>query len=115
MGRIGLRLGFGDPCAGNARDAAWSRDSRAPDFIPGTDPGVVFTSGKKIAEHGGLNLEDRNVALLVASPGVMPAVMDGAVATTQIAPTILKALGFAPEELQAVGREGTKALAGLPF
>ena len=90
-------------------------DSRAPDFMLGTDPGVVFTSGKKIAEHGGLNLDDRNVVLLVSGPGVKPAVLDAAVATAQIAPTIVKALGYAPQELQAVTVEGTQVLPGLPF
>ncbi len=90
-------------------------DSRAPDIVLGTDPGVVFTSGKKIAEHGGLNLQDRNVALIVSGPGIKPAVVDGAVATAQIAPTILAALGYAPEELQAVKAEGTQILPGLPF
>ncbi|WP_237480895.1 alkaline phosphatase family protein [Lichenibacterium dinghuense] len=90
-------------------------DSRAPDFVLATDPGVVFTSGKKIAEHGGMSLDDRNVALLVYGPGIKPAVVDAAVATAQIAPTILKALGYAPDELQAVKAEGTQPLPGLPF
>ncbi|WP_237479147.1 alkaline phosphatase family protein [Lichenibacterium dinghuense] len=90
-------------------------DSRAPDIMVGTDPGVVFTSGKKAAEHGGMGFDDRNVALVVAGPGVKPAAVAGPVGTAQIAPTILKALGYAPEELRAVKAEGTPALPGLPF
>ena len=90
-------------------------DSRAPDIVIETDPGVVYTSGKKIAEHGGMNLADRNVLLVVAGAGLTPAVVDAPVATAQIAPTILKALGYAPDELQAVKAEGTQTLPGLPF
>ena len=103
------------PAAVAALLADPATDSRAPDFMLGTDPGVVFTSGQKIAEHGGMSLDDRNVALIVSGPGVKPAVMGGAVATAQIAPTILKALGYAPDELQAVRAEGTQPLPGLPF
>ncbi|MGI3900934.1 MAG: alkaline phosphatase family protein [Janthinobacterium lividum] len=90
-------------------------DSRAPDIMVETNPGVVYTSGKKIAEHGGMNLNDRNVLLVVAGAGLRPVVVDAPVATAQIAPTILKALGFAPDELQAVKAEGTQTLPGLPF
>ena len=90
-------------------------DSRAPDIIVETNPGVVFTSGKKIAEHGGMDLDDRHVLLVVSGAGLKPAVLDAPVATAQIAPTILKALGYAPDELQAVKAEGTQTLPGLPF
>ena len=92
-----------------------AHDSRAPDFYVGVNPGVVYTSGKKIAEHGGFNHDDRNVALLVAAPGLAAKRMDGLVQTTQIAPTILRALGLDPQALQAVKAEGTPALPGLPF
>ncbi len=92
-----------------------ARDSRAPDIVVGTDPGVVYTSGKKIAEHGGLNFNDRNVVLLVSNPALKPSRLTGAVATAQIAPTILMALGYAPDELQAVSAEHTPSLPGLPF
>ena len=37
----------------------------------------------------------------------------GAVLTTQIAPTVLKALGLDPNELQAVQIEHTEVLPGL--
>ncbi len=90
-------------------------DSRVPDIMVETNPGVVYTSGKKIAEHGGMNLADRNVLLVVSGVGVQPAIVTSQVATAQIAPTILKALGYAPDELQAVKTEGTQSLPGLPF
>lgn len=92
-----------------------ARDGRVPDILLGTNPGVVYTSGKKIAEHGGLNFNDRNVLMLVSNPTLKPSSEIGAVATTQTAPTILKALGYAPEELQAVLAEHTPGLPGLPF
>jgi hypothetical protein len=37
------------------------------------------------------------------------------VATTQVAPTILKALGLDPDDLQAVRIEGTQVLPGIDF
>ena len=92
-----------------------ARDGRVPDILVGTNPGVVYTSGKKIAEHGGLNVNDRNVLMLVSNPALKPSSVTGTVATAQIAPTILKALGYAPEELQAVLAEHTPSLPGLPF
>ena len=109
MGQIltpaALALSYNDPAS----------DSRTPDFIVGADPGVVYTSGSKIAEHGGLNLADRNVVLLVSNPGLKPRSFSALVQTTQIAPTILKALGYDPNALQAVGIEGTQPLPALPF
>jgi arylsulfatase A-like enzyme len=79
------------------------------------NPGVVYTSGSKIAEHGGANANDRNVALLISSPAIKPATITALVQTTQVAPTILRALGIDPAELQAVAMEGTQALPGAPF
>ena len=111
-------LGIGTiypPAAVAALFADPASDSRAPDIMIGTAPGVVYTSGKKIAEHGGLALEDRNVLLVVSAPGVKPASVATPVNTAQIAPTILKALGYAPDDLEAVRAEGTQGLPGLPF
>jgi hypothetical protein len=90
-------------------------DSRTPDFYVGVNPGVVYTSGTKIAEHGGYNVDDRNVALLVSSPALKAQSMAALVQTTQVAPTILRALGLNTDELQAVKIEGTQELPGLPF
>ena len=87
-------------------------DAHAPDLVGIAQPGVVYTSGvSKIAEHGGDNPADRNVALLVAQPGTLKGrTVRRTVNTTQIAPTILAQLGLNPSQLQAVRREHTKVL-----
>jgi hypothetical protein len=111
-------LGIGTIYSPNAVAALFADpavDSRAPDIMVASDPGVVYTSGKKIAEHGGMNLDDRHVLLVVSGAGVKPQTIDTPVATAQIAPTILEALGYAPDELQAVRAEGTQPLPRLPF
>jgi hypothetical protein len=77
-------------------------------------PGVVYTGGtSKIAEHGGALPPDRNVPIVVAGPAVAggrQGVDATAVSTTQIAPTVLRALGLDPGELAAVRAEKTSAL-----
>ena len=57
----------------------------------------------------------RNVALLISNPSLHAQTIPALVQTTQVAPTILKALGYSPNELQAVKIEGTQELPGLPF
>jgi predicted AlkP superfamily pyrophosphatase or phosphodiesterase len=89
-------------------------DSRTPDFIAVTTPGLIYTGGSKLAEHGGFATDDRNVALLVSNPSLAAKTIDEAVETRQIAPTILSSLGFSPNELKAVQIEETRALPGLP-
>jgi Type I phosphodiesterase / nucleotide pyrophosphatase len=87
-------------------------DPRVPDVIGIAQVGSVYT-GKmaKIAEHGGDNPDDRDVALVVSGGSVdTHEVETGAVETTQIAPTILKLLGLDPRSLQAVLIEGTAVL-----
>jgi hypothetical protein len=90
------------------------RDPRVPDLVGIVQHGVVYTGGKgKIAEHGGADPQDRHVPLVVAGPDVPGGVVNGdVVATTQIAPTILRLLGLDPEELQAVRQEHTRSLIG---
>jgi arylsulfatase A-like enzyme len=83
---------------------AWMRIARV---------GVIYTGGSKIAEHGGFNEDDTHVALIVASAGLKQSVVSTAVTTTQIAPTILQALGLDPNALNAVRMEGTTVLPGL--
>ena len=85
-------------------------NSRVPDFIAITEHGVICTGGSKLAEHGGFSNDDRNVALLVSSPKLTREIVETKVDTTQIAPTILHALGLDPEQLQAVRVEGTDVL-----
>ncbi|MBN9136013.1 MAG: alkaline phosphatase family protein [Phyllobacterium sp.] len=100
-----LALAYQDPAT----------DSRTPDFIATVNPGVVYTSGSKIAEHGGANANDRNVALLISSPSIEPRSVPALVQTAQVAPTILRALGYDASELQAVKLEGTQDLPAIPF
>ncbi|WP_204259622.1 alkaline phosphatase family protein [Lichenicola cladoniae] len=88
-------------------------DARTPDFIDVSKHGVIYTTGTKLAEHGGFSFDDRNVALLVAGTRIAPSVDIASVQTTQIAPTILTALGLDPNDLQAVRIEHTAVLPGL--
>ena len=89
-------------------------DPRTPDIIVQPRTGVVYTgSAKKQAEHGGFAQDDVNVMLLVANPRLKPHTVTTAVETTQVAPTILKALGLDPQQLDAVRIEGTRALPDL--
>jgi len=90
-----------------------AHDSRTPDIIGIARIGVIYTTGSKIAEHGGFNEDDTHVALLVSHPALKESSINTPVATTQIAPTILKALGLEPQELEAVRLEGTQILPGL--
>ena len=87
-----------------------AHDSRTPDIIGIARVGVIYTSGSKIAEHGGFNEDDVHVALIVSHPDFDKETVNTAVATTQIAPTILKVLGLDPNELEAVQQEGTRVL-----
>jgi hypothetical protein len=90
-------------------------DPRVPDIIGIAQHGVVYTGGKaKIAEHGGDDLQDRNVPILITVPGLRDGrVLDAPVETTQIAPTILRLLGLNPRALDAVRIEHTRVLPGL--
>jgi len=91
-------------------------DSRTPDIIVAVNVGVVYTGHKaKVSEHGGFANDDRNVMLLVSNPALAGATFTGQVETRQIAPTVVKALGLDPNQLQAVQQEGTVELPGLPF
>ena len=98
-----LTLSYQDP----------AKDSRTPDIIGIARTGVIYTGGSKIAEHGGFNEDDTHVALVVSHPDFNKATINAAVATTQIAPTILKVLGLNPNELDAVRLEGTQVLPGF--
>ncbi|MDR3514252.1 MAG: alkaline phosphatase family protein [Azospirillaceae bacterium] len=116
--QIGKAVGMAQILTPNALATAYNdpaTDSRTPDFIVITNPGVVYTGGKKIAEHGGFGLNDRNVALFVSNPAIKRRSISALVQTTQVAPTILHALGYNPAELDAVQREGTQVLPALPF
>jgi hypothetical protein len=99
-----LELKFNDP----------KHDSRTPDIIVQPQYGTVYTtSKKKNAEHGGLSFADTNVALIVSNPRIRGAVLKTPVVTSQVAPTILKALDINPEALRSVAIERTSVLPGL--
>ncbi|ABF41709.1 type I phosphodiesterase/nucleotide pyrophosphatase [Candidatus Koribacter versatilis Ellin345] len=91
-------------------------DSRTPDIIVQPYSGVIYTgSSKKQEEHGGFAQDDTNVMLLVSNPSFRPVTLTTFVETMQVAPTILKALGLDPDRLDAVRKEGTAVLPGLPL
>jgi hypothetical protein len=92
-------------------------DSRAPDIMLQPDAGVIYSkpTATKIAEHGGSAFDDRQVALLLSHPALVPGRVSSPVATVQVAPTILKSLGLDPQKLEAVRIEKTQALPGLVF
>lgn len=89
-------------------------DSRVPDIIVQPQIGHTYTgSSKKQAEHGGFAFDDTNVVMLVANPAIARRTVSSFVETTQVAPTVLKALGLDPAALDAVRIEGTAVLPGL--
>ncbi|MFL5308210.1 MAG: alkaline phosphatase family protein, partial [Polyangia bacterium] len=102
---------FGDPTSGDPVAAA-----RAPNVFIQPNWGVIYSgSSKKISEHGGGTLDDTGVALLISHPGLHAHTVAGHVWTKQVAPTILRALDLDPEALEAVRKEHTQVLPGLPL
>ena len=86
-------------------------DPRTPDIIVTPNVGVIYTgSTKKLSEHGGFAHDDTNVVMLFANPNFTPRTVSALTETTQVAPTILQALGLDPQALQSVKEEGTAAL-----
>src|SRR5260370_39195868 len=99
-----MKLLFGDPTI----------DPRVPDIAVQPNVGVIYTKNtSKVAEHGGFAHDDTNVMLLVSNPKLSPATVTTPVATAQIAPTIVKGLGFDPNQLIAVPSDPCTDLAGL--
>jgi hypothetical protein len=86
-------------------------DPRTPDIIVTPNVGVTYSgSTAMIGDHGGFAHDDNNVVLLVTNPAFTAQTVSAAVATTQVAPTIVQALGLDPNSLDAVKAEGTAAL-----
>jgi hypothetical protein len=102
-----LKLLFNDP----------KSDPRVPDIIVQPTPGQIYVDvgATFIAEHGGNADTDRHVPLLVSYPELSSVQIKFPVQTTQIAPSILKALGLDPASLDAVRIEKTPLLPGLDF
>ncbi len=91
-------------------------DPRTPDIVVASNVGVTYSgSTAKHAEHGGFAHDDTNVMLLVSHPSLERRTVTVPVATTQVAPTILKALGLAPASLLGVQIEGTAVLPSTPW
>lgn len=87
------------------------QDPRTPDIIVTPNEGVTYSgSTTMIADHGGFAHDDTNVVKLVANPSFKASTVSATTTTTQIAPTILKALGLEPSSLDAVRQEGTIVL-----
>jgi Type I phosphodiesterase / nucleotide pyrophosphatase len=88
-------------------------DNATPDILVQPIYGTIYTgSSKKNAEHGGFSFGDTNVGLIVSNPDLHARTVKTPVSTSQVAASILKALGIDPGELQAVRKEGTTV---LPF
>jgi hypothetical protein len=86
-------------------------DPRTPDIIVTPNVGVTYVGGSSVlGDHGGFAHDDTNVMLLVANPHFAAQTVSAPTATAQVAPTILKALGLDPKELDAVKAEGTAVL-----
>lgn len=102
-----LKLRFKDPLT----------STRTPDIIVLPTFGVIYAGAKatKIAEHGGFNIDDINVGLVVSNPHLDRNTVYSPVETTQVAPTILRVLGLNPNDLKAVREEGTQLLPGLDY
>jgi predicted AlkP superfamily pyrophosphatase or phosphodiesterase len=99
-----LTLQFNDP----------KKDSRTPDVLVQPIYGTVYTtSSAKNAEHGGFSFADRNVGLIVSNPELHRSVIKTPVSTSQVAPTILQALGLDPDDLKSVRVEKTDVLPGF--
>jgi hypothetical protein len=87
-------------------------DERTPDILLKVNTGVVFTTGSKIAEHGGMNEDDVHVALLLSNPLLKSRQIKTPVLTQQVAPTILRTLRLDPDSLDSVRLEQIPV---LPF
>jgi hypothetical protein len=87
------------------------QDPRTPDIIVAPNVGVTYSGNTTmIADHGGFSHDDTNVLLLVSHPKFSAQTVSDSTATTQVAPTVLKALGLDPTALDAVRIEGTAVL-----
>jgi arylsulfatase A-like enzyme len=105
MAGASLQLKFNNP----------TQDSRSPDIIVQPVYGTIYTSSaKKVGEHGGFSFGDTNVGLIVSNPRWRARTLKTPVVTSQVAPTILRALGLDPDALRSVQIEATPVLPGLP-
>ena len=100
----------------NAPGLGPNLDPRTPDIIVTPDIGVIYTGHQaKVGEHGGFANDDTNVIMLLSNPHIKAKTVVSPVETTQVAPTIVAALGLDPHQLEAVQIEHTQLLPDLPF
>lgn len=86
-------------------------DPRTPDIIVAPNIGITYSGSTiMIGDHGGFSHDDTNVLMLVTNPRFRAQTVYTGVMTTQVAPTILDALGLDPRKLDAVRIEGTSVL-----
>jgi hypothetical protein len=91
-------------------------DPRTPDIVITPNYGVVYTgSSAKLSEHGGFSHDDTNVIMLLSNPSFTASRVNTPVETMQVAPTVLRALGLEPSQLQSVQIEGTAVLPATQF
>jgi hypothetical protein len=111
---IGLgEIYYGPSVALNYNVGGWDsgQDPRTPDIIVTPNVGVTYSgSTSMIGDHGGFAHDDNNVILLAANPSFKAQTVSATTTTTQVAPTIVQALGLNPNALDAVQIEGTPVL-----
>ena len=111
---IGLgQIYYGATLALNYNQGGWeaSDDPRTPDIIVAPNVGMTYSgSTSMIGDHGGFAHDDTNVIMLVSHPSFKPQTVSTVTTTTQVAPTMVQALGLNPNLLDAVNIEGTSVL-----
>jgi len=100
-----LSTKFGDP----------AKDDHVPDILLKVNTGVVFTTGSKIAEHGGDNEDDVHTVLLVARKGTVPVETKTPVTNYQVAPSIIKVLRLNLNNLDAYRIQNVQPLPLAPL
>lgn len=100
-----LKTKFGDP----------TKDDHVPDILVKVNTGVVFTTGSKIAEHGGDNEDDVHTVLIVARKGTLPIETKTPVTNYQVAPSIVKVLGLSLNNLDAYRIQNVQPLPLAPL
>jgi hypothetical protein len=104
---------YGASLALNYNVGGWEsgEDPRTPDIIVAPNIGMTYSSSTSmIGDHGGFGHDDTNVIMLVSNPSFAALTVSNKTTTTEVAPTIVKALGLSPNLLDAVKLEGTTPL-----
>jgi len=79
------------------------------------DPAYRHRPKKEKCRAWRFSFGDTNVGLIVSNPELHASVVKTPVATSQVAATILEALGLNPQTLKSVKVEKTDVLPGLPL